>query len=156
MSDQPAGSFVELHQHVDGSIPVAAIWELMQKHDLAPVDNIEEMRRLLALQPEEEGSLLSYLDKFHYPLWITQFYENIASVTESIIDEAYSHGVRVLELRYSPTIHTFAGLTLRQSINAVLSGMKLIARSANAKIVSDGFTPGFAEIAEPSITNRPG
>lgn len=116
-------SFVELHQHVDGSIPVATIWELMQKHHLAPVDTIEEMERLLALQPEEEGSLLSYLDKFHYPLWITQFYENIATVTESIIDEAYGHDVRVLELRYSPTIHTFAGLTLRQSINAVLSGM---------------------------------
>ena len=122
MSGTPAG-FVELHQHVDGSIPVPAIWELMQRHHLAPVENIEEMHRLLSLQPGEEGSLLSYLDKFHYPLWITQFYENIASVTESIIDEAYSHGVRVLELRYSPTIHTFAGLTLRQSINAVLSGM---------------------------------
>ena len=24
-----AAPFVELHQHVDGSIPVAAIWELM-------------------------------------------------------------------------------------------------------------------------------
>ena len=30
--------------------------------------------------------------------------------------------------------------------------MKLIARSASAVIVSDGFTPGFAETAEPSIT----
>ncbi len=31
-------------------------------------------------------------------------------------------------------------------------GMKLIARSARAVIVSDGLTPGFAETAEPSIT----
>jgi adenosine deaminase len=31
--------------------------------------------------------------------------------------------VRTLELRYSPVIHTFAGLTPRQSIRAVLSGM---------------------------------
>lgn len=34
-------------------------------------------------------------------------------------------------------------------------GMKLIARSANAVMLSDGLTPGFAEIAEPSITYRP-
>ena len=32
-------------------------------------------------------------------------------------------GVVTLELRYSPIIHTFAGLTPRQSIRAVLSGM---------------------------------
>ena len=59
----------------------------------------------------------------HYPLWITQFYENISSVTEAIVDAAAGVGVTTLELRYSPVIHTFAGLTLRQSIRAVLSGM---------------------------------
>ena len=84
---------------------------------------IRDMRRLLQLQPEEEGSLLSYLDKFHYPLWITQFYENIQRATTVIVEEAYAHGVRLLELRYSPAIHTYAGLTPRQAIRAVLSGM---------------------------------
>ena len=122
MTAGPEG-FVELHQHVDGSIPVATTWELMQRHHLAPVETPEEMERILALQPDEEGSLLSYLDKFHYPLWITQFYENIGLVTQRIVEAAHAQGVRVLELRYSPAIHTFAGLTLRQSINAVLSGL---------------------------------
>jgi adenosine deaminase len=120
--------FVELHQHVDGSIPVQTIWELMQRHGLSPVSTMEEMEPLLALQAEEEGSLLSYLDKFHYPLWITQFYENISLVTERIVEEAYTHGVRTLELRYSPAIHTFAGLTLRQAINSVLSGLNRAAQ----------------------------
>jgi adenosine deaminase len=59
----------------------------------------------------------------HYPLWITQFYENIVEVTEAIVDAAAGVGVRTLELRYSPVIHTFSGLTPRQSIRAVLSGM---------------------------------
>jgi adenosine deaminase len=81
------------------------------------------MRKLLQLQPEEEGSLLSYLDKFHYPMWITQFYENLVRVTRDIVEEAYQQGVRVLELRYSPAIHTFAGLTPRQAIRSVLSGL---------------------------------
>jgi adenosine deaminase len=113
----------ELHQHVDGSIPVRTTWSLMKRHGLNPVTTLREMKRLLQLQPEDEGSLLSYLDKFHYPLWITQFYENITRVTHDIVEEAYSCGVRTLELRYSPSIHTFGGLTLRQSIRAVLSGM---------------------------------
>jgi adenosine deaminase len=114
---------VELHQHVDGSIPVTLTWELMREHGLNPVESLEDMERLLTLQPDEEGTLIRYLDKFHYPAWITQFYENITRVVEAIVAEAVSHGVMALELRYSPVIHTFAGLTIRQAISAVLSGL---------------------------------
>jgi len=114
---------VELHQHVDGSIPPSRTWALMKRHGLAPVATRAAMTRLLALQPEEEGSLLAYLDKFHYPMWITQFYENIREVTIAIVSDAARRNVKVLELRYSPVIHTFAGITIRQAIRAVLSGM---------------------------------
>ena len=127
MSDLPAFirsiPKVELHQHVDGSIPIEVTWELMRHHRLNPVETFEEMRGRLELQDGEEGTLLAYLDKMHYPLWITQFYENISRVTEAIVDQAAEAGVKTLELRYSPIIHTFAGLTPRQSIRAVLSGM---------------------------------
>jgi adenosine deaminase len=114
---------VELHQHVDGSIPAEVTWALMQRHRLNPVETLDEMRRRLEMSEQEEGTLLAYLDKMHYPLWITQFYENIVEVTEAIVDAAAAVGVRTLELRYSPVIHTFSGLTPRQSIRAVLSGM---------------------------------
>jgi len=114
---------VELHQHVDGSIPPEVTWELMQQNRLEPVASFQEMRRRLEVQDDEEGTLLAYLDKMHYPLWITQFYENISRVTEAIVDAAAASGVTTLELRYSPVIHTYAGLTPRQSIRAVLSGM---------------------------------
>jgi adenosine deaminase len=119
---------VELHQHVDGSIPAEVTWQLMKHYRLNPVDTLDEMRRRLELQAEEEGSLLAYLDKMHYPLWITQFYENITQVTEAIVETAVEAGVATLELRYSPIIHTFAGLTPRQSIRAVLSGMNHASR----------------------------
>jgi adenosine deaminase len=114
---------VELHQHVDGSIPAEVTWDLMRHYGLNPVSSLEEMRRHLEVQESEEGTLLAYLDKMHYPLWVTQFYENITRVTEAIVDSAAAAGVKTLELRYSPIIHTFAGLTPRQSIRAVLSGM---------------------------------
>lgn len=127
----------ELHQHVDGSIPVGVTWELMVRHGLNPVPSREEMEKLLVLQPEEEGTLLKYLDKFHYPLWITQFYENIVEVTQAIVDEAIAHNVAVLELRYSPIIHTYAGLTLRQTIRAVLTGLN---RASQGRKIRVGLT----------------
>lgn len=127
----------ELHQHIDGSIPVRVTWDLMVRHRLNPVESMEEMERLLVLQPEEEGTLLQYLDKFHYPLWITQFYENIVEVTQAIVEEAASHNVKVLELRYSPTIHTYAGLTLRQAVRSVLTGLN---RGSRGKGIRVGLT----------------
>ena len=125
---------VELHQHVDGSIPVDVTWELMRHYRLNPTESKDELRRRLELQPDEEGTLLAYLDKMHYPLWITQFYENISQVTEAIVEEAAAAGVRTLELRYSPVIHTFAGLTPRQSIRAVLGGMNRVRRRHEMKL----------------------
>jgi len=107
---------VELHQHVDGSIPAEVTWELMRDTISVPWRVFPMMRRRLEIQEDEEGDLLAYLDKMHYPLWITQFYENIVRATEAIVDAAAACGVGTLELRYSPVIHTFAGLTLRQSI----------------------------------------
>lgn len=77
----------------------------------------------MTLQEDEEGTLLRYLDKFHYPQWVTQFYENITLVVEAIIEKAYQNRVRLIELRYSPIIHTFAGLTIRQAISSVLTGI---------------------------------
>jgi adenosine deaminase len=125
---------VELHQHVDGSIPAEVTWELMRHYRLNPVATLEEMRQLLEVQDDEEGSLLAYLDKMHYPLWVTQFYENITRVTEAIVDAAAAAGVSVLELRYSPIIHTYAGLTPRQSIRAVLSGMNHAQKRHDMKV----------------------
>ncbi len=122
---------VELHQHLDGSIPPEVTWRIMKNHGLNPVETFEEMKVLLQLQPQEEGSLLSYLDKFHYPMWITQFYENIAEVTEAVADQAAAQGVELFELRYSPVIHMYAGLTVRQAIRAVLSGLNKAAKRHN-------------------------
>jgi adenosine deaminase len=114
---------VDLHQHVDGSIPAEVTWELMRHYKLHPADSLDEMRRFLEIQEGEEGTLLAYLDKMHYPLWVTQFYENISKVVEAICLGAAESGVTTLELRYAPLIHTYAGLTPRQSIRAALSGM---------------------------------
>ena len=75
------------------------------------------MEKLLVLQEDEAGQgLLKYLEKFHYPLWVTQFYENISDVAFAIAEEAYSHGGRMLEIRYAPIIHVYAGLTPRQAL----------------------------------------
>src|SRR5688500_18718444 len=50
---------VELHQHLDGSIPPRMQWDMMRRNGLNPVATFEEMEGLLVMQGDEEGSLLS-------------------------------------------------------------------------------------------------
>jgi adenosine deaminase len=56
-------------------------------------------------------------------MWITQFYENIVEVTLAVAAAAAKDGVKLIELRYSPMIHVYAGLTVRQAIRSVLAGL---------------------------------
>ena len=106
----PVAPKVELHQHVDGSdLRAEVTWELDAALPPEPRGHARGDAPAPGAAAEEEGTLLAYLDKMHYPLWITQFYENISQVTEAIVDEAAAAGVTTLELRYSPVIHTFAG-----------------------------------------------
>jgi len=115
---------VELHQHLDGSIPPVVTWRIMKRYGLNPVPTLTGMKKLLQLQPEEEGSLLAYLDKFHFPMWVTQFYENIEQVSEAVAVAAAKDGVHTFELRYAPVIHVYAGLTIRQAIRSVMAGLR--------------------------------
>jgi adenosine deaminase len=119
---------------VDGSIPLPLLWRLMAENQLNPVATMAEMEKLVVLQEEEEGTLLRYLDKFHYPLWITQFYENIVEVVQGIVEAAKATGVKVLELRYAPIIHTYGGLTIRQAIRSVLTGLNRGAAGSDMQV----------------------
>ncbi|HWP34653.1 MAG TPA: adenosine deaminase [Thermodesulfobacteriota bacterium] len=113
---------IDLHRHLDGSMPVELMYRLLQEGDVRPIPTLEEFRAMV-VAPARPASLLEYLDRFHYPLWVTQFYENIVEVTRAVVAQAAAEGAAALELRYAPTLHLFAGLTLRQSVRAVLDGL---------------------------------
>jgi adenosine deaminase len=116
----------DLHRHMDGSIRPSTLWGLSEKYYKAiPGMDFTGFERMLRYDPDKDGTLLHYLDKFHVPLQYTQFYDNIQTIAFEIAEDAYVEGVRVLEVRVNPVIHRRAGLTTRQVITAILSGFKL-------------------------------
>lgn len=109
----------DLHRHFDGSLRPETLWELSRKYYAAvPGLDYEEFRHYLQWDPQQDRTLLDYLDKFHVPLQYTQFYDNISRMAWEIAEDAYADGVRLLELRINPLIHRRAGLTTRQVIHA--------------------------------------
>jgi adenosine deaminase len=118
-------SLADLHRHFDGSIRPKTLWDLSERYYKAiPGMDFEGFHRMLAWDPEHDRSLLDYLDKFHVPLQYTQFYDNIRTIACEIAEDACSEGIRTLEVRINPIIHRRAGLTTRQVLNAVRSGLK--------------------------------
>ena len=117
---------IELHQHVDGSIPTTFMWERLKKHGLQPCEEFEKFEEMIYATDNE--TLLDYLNRFHTPMWVTQFYGNIKDAIGVIARDAYNIGVRTLELRWSPIIHTFADLSVRQTTRAILFIPSKIAR----------------------------
>src|SRR5512140_290347 len=116
----------DLHRHFDGSIRPRTLWDLSERYYKAiPGMDFEGFHRMLAWDPDHDRSLLDYLDKFHVPLQYTQFYDNIRTISFEIAEDAYAGGVRTLEIRVNPIIHRRAGLTTRQVLNAIRSGLKL-------------------------------
>ncbi len=83
---------VELHQHVDGSIPAEVTWDLMHHYRLHPAPSLDEMRRFLEVQAGEEGTLLAYLDK-------TGGFELGAGPTLTVVDEGFAKTITTTAAR---------------------------------------------------------
>ena len=79
--------------------------------------------------------------------------ELASSVEAKIIDGHPREGAGAPVVRSAVRLHSAAPRVSRPT--SLAFGMKLMARSAIAVIVSEGFTPGFALIEAPSMTKRP-
>jgi len=89
----------------------------------------EAIVRMIARTDEESDAM-----EMHFPVYVHGFAKQIPKSgvirpdeTSTVVSFDVPAARRVdesrLELRYSPAIHTFAGLSLRQAIHAVLAGM---------------------------------
>lgn len=110
---------IELHNHLDGSVPLLTLKELAQKsgqnYSLAQISELS--------QATHSKNLNEYLQKFEFPLRFLQTKENLMIASQAIIAQAAQNGVIYLELRFAPTLHTQQGLNLDEVIAAISKGV---------------------------------
>ena len=115
---------VELHLHLDGSIPPDTMWELAEKeHAELPAATPEEFRNWLKVT-SDCSSVNEYLERFELPLQLLQSRENLSLVTEAVIAVLAEQGYGLAEIRFAPQLHLRKGLTQRDAVEAVLAGQK--------------------------------
>lgn len=109
---------VELHCHLDGSIPMATLNELAEAADL-PKDWMEQ-----AVAPAVCLDLKDYLSTFDAVLPVLQSAENLTKAAYAVARAAHEENVVYMEMRFGPLLHQREGLTTRQVIEAVCKGVE--------------------------------
>lgn len=114
----------ELHCHLDGSLRLETILDLAarQKVEL-PTRDADELEAIITIG-DRVGSLENYIDHFQLPLKVLQTPEALQRVAYELAEDAWNDGVRYMEVRYSPILHTRDGMTGAESIEAVKRGLE--------------------------------
>lgn len=109
---------VELHCHLDGSVPMDTLQELAesQKMDATPLAQ--------AIAPAKCENLDEYLKSFDLILQYLQTAESLEYSGYAVARDAAQENVRYLEIRFAPLLHTDAGLTVPEVIQAVSMGIQ--------------------------------
>ena len=114
---------VELHCHLDGSLRISTILDLAKKNKVTlPATTTDGLSKILLIG-EKRTSLERYLDRFELILSVLQTPESLKRAAYELIEDVGSENVRYIEIRYSPILHTKAGMTADESIDAVRKGL---------------------------------
>ena len=104
---------IELHLHLDGSVRVSTIEELLDKNDLEKELVVDENTK----------SLTDYLKKFDLPIKVMQSKENLIRISKELCEDLIKDNVIYAEIRFAPNFHTKEGLSLDEVVSSVLLGL---------------------------------
>jgi len=114
---------VELHVHLDGSLRVNTLLELLQQQN-PPILFKTEFSAIEALCFQPRWDLTRCLNSFATTLQILQTPENIERVTYELCEDLHRDGVTYAEIRYCPSLHLQQGMDSGEVVNHVASGMR--------------------------------
>ena len=112
---------VELHCHLDGSLNLDFVDEMLRKQGI--VYERKELESKLKVGPLC-NSLAEYLEKFELPLLCLQTREGLERASYELVRDAAKEGVKYIEVRFAPMLHTDKGLTCGESIASVVEGLQ--------------------------------
>jgi adenosine deaminase len=109
----------ELHCHLDGSVRLETIAALAAEQHLDLPGAVHD----LAVAPPGIGSLGGFLPYIDVALTVLQTPAALYRAADELVADWSSDGVVYGEMRFAPQLHTRAGLTLDEVINAVAAGL---------------------------------
>lgn len=114
----------ELHCHLDGSLRIETILDLAENQKVKlPSHNPGELCKILEIG-DNIGNLEDYLSRFDITLSVMQIPDALTRTAYELAEDCWNDGVKYVEIRYSPILHTKLGMTLAESVDAVKKGLQ--------------------------------
>ncbi len=114
----------DLHVHLDGSMRLRTLWELAKEQGISlGARNLSALRKKVVVGDQCRG-LGDYLRSFRHTLKVMQEPEALTRIAYELAEDAAKENVRYMEVRYSPLLHLEHRMTMPETVDAVLAGLK--------------------------------
>jgi len=139
---------VELHLHLEGAIPYAALWELVQKYGGDPdVPDLDALKQKFIFR-----DFPHFIDTWIWKNGFLRAYDDFTFIAEAVARDLASQNVRYVEAFYSPSDFRRHDLRLQELTAAIRTGLNRVPDieiALVADLVRDfGPENGLAQLAE--------
>lgn len=133
----------DLHLHLDGSLRISSLIEMARERDIQLPSETEEGLKELVFR-DSYANLAEYLHGFQYTCAVLKDPEAMERASYELAWDNINEGVRYIEVRFAPQLHTHRGFSLRDVLKSVDKGLKrAAAEHAATEHVSSGAEPPF-------------
>lgn len=110
---------VELHLHLEGAIPLSALWELVRKYGGdAQVPSMDALRRRF-----EYRDFAHFIELWHWKNGFIREYEDLTYAAEATARHLAAQNIRYVEAFFSPVDLAVHGLETQELIASVRTGL---------------------------------
>lgn len=114
---------IDLHLHLDGSLTPAYVIRQAKKQGMElPVWDEKELVKYMTA-PVDCKDLNEYLEKFDLPCSVMQTEDAITDAVRDVCGQMETQGLKYVEIRFAPQLHTKKGLTQRLVTEAAIKGL---------------------------------
>lgn len=114
---------IDLHLHLDGSLPPATARKLAELEGIAIPDSLEDIKSSMSVKHDCKD-LNDYLDRFTLPCSLLQTKQAITIGLQDLLAELHRQGLVYAEIRFAPQKLCQQGLTQYEAAQAALAALK--------------------------------
>ena len=123
MTDNRQLALIDLHLHLDGSMPMRTARKLAEQQGVKIPESDEDLKAMMSLT-EDCKDLNDYLARFDLACSLLHTREALITCAYDLLCDLHEQGLIYAEIRFAPQKSCEKGLNQRQAVEAVLEGIR--------------------------------